>query len=123
MLGVVPVDSILTIAGFVIVLVAAVGGGAAYFQQQRAKAIIELQSVQIATQKERIDTLEEQTARQKAEIVELTTNVKVLTETVTQSAKVELLAATSAEQHRAIMVTLEAVARTTERVAKKLDAT
>lgn len=101
------VNPVIGAVGLAIVVFGAVGGMVGYFGQQRAKTVIELQAAEIDTQKKRIDTLVEENGRQREEITELKTSLRVLRETVTQSAKVEMLASASESQHRAIVLSLD----------------
>lgn len=95
--------------GFVIAVVVAVGAIAAFYGKARGKEVIELQEKEISTLRGRVETLEALTTRQGTKLTENDVALRVLTERVTQSAKVDMLALTNETQHQAIMARLDQI--------------
>lgn len=90
----------------------------AYGDRQRLKSTIESYAATVAAYKDELAVTKQENGALRAQVGECQGAIKVLTETVTQSAKVEMLANSTENQHRAIILKLEGLGAQFSEVAR-----
>lgn len=99
----------LGIIGIALGLVGAIAFLLAYGDRQRLKGTIESYQTTVSAYKEELTVTKEENKVLRGQVGECQGAIRVLTEAVTQSAKVEMLSHVNSDQHRALMIKLEEV--------------
>lgn len=99
----------LGLIGIALGVVGAVAFLLAYGDRQRLKGTIESYQTTVTAYKEELTVTKEENQVLRGQVGECQGAIRVLTEAVTQSAKVEMLSHVNADQHRAIILKLEEV--------------
>lgn len=97
----------ISLAGVAIGIVGAAAFLLAYGDRQRLKGTIESLERTVSAYKEELQINKDENKSLHGQVGECQGAIRVLTEAVTQSAKVEMLSHVSSDQHRAIILKLE----------------